>query len=603
MSPQCKPFAVLKPLSLFAFGVLLAGCDAPANHQEIPNSPRNLGQLQGGGGRSAFEGQRLQIQAVVTGNFVKGLGGFYMQDAVGEDDGDPSTSDAVFVVWSRDAQPAVRRGDRVRVNGVVREVGDGEHTQTQLQDAQVEVLGRAAAKAVALSAAPASAAEWERFESMWLRIEAPLSISGNDGLLRFGELTVSFGARLIAPTEMYPPGPEAREQQAENARRTLTLDDARRSEYPEKLWFLSALPNSEQPLRAGAVLTGAEGILESRPWGWALQLTDELQVQSQAARPAVPSAPEGLRVASFNVLNYFNGNGRGGDFPTERGARSAAELQRQREKIVAAISALQADVVALLEIENDGDGKSSAIAELVGALNQALGEAGDYDWVRVGKDSGSDAIRVALIYRRLRVQPKGEPAVLNTSPFDDLHRVPLAQTFSTTLGLQPFTVVANHWKSKGGCEKAEGGNRDQGDGQGCWNAARVDAARALDEWLATDPTGAGNGRTLLIGDLNSYSQEDPLRLLRSAGWVDAHSRDGEASHHSFVYRGLGGRLDHAFLSPALVGDLNAAQVWGINADESDAFGYGQVKQVNPDDAVFRSSDHDPLLLDLRAGTP
>lgn len=581
----------------------MTGCDSPTAQPGIANSPRNLGQLQGKGARSEFEGQRLQIQGVVTGNFVKALGGFYLQDAVGEEDGDPATSDAVFVVWSRDAQPAVRRGDRVRVNGVVREVGDGEHTQTQLQDAQVEVLGRAAAKAVALSAAPASAAEWERFESMWLRIDAPLSISGNDGLLRFGELTASFGDRLVAPTELFPPGPEARALQADNARRTLTLDDARRSEYPEKLWFLPALPDGGQPLRAGSVLNGAEGILESRPWGWALQLTDELQVQSHAARPTVPSAPEGLRVASFNVLNYFNGNGRGGDFPTERGARTAAELQRQRAKIVTAIAALQADIVALLEIENDGDGKHSAIAELVAALNQSLGEAGDYDWVRVGKDAGSHAIRVALIYRRQRVQTQGQPAVLNEAPFDALHRVPLAQTFASTKNLQAFTVIANHWKSKGGCEEAEGGNRDQGDGQGCWNAARVEAARALDRWIASDPTAAGNARHLVIGDLNSYSQEDPLRLLRNAGWVDAHSRASETASHSFVFRGLRGRLDHAFLSPSLANDLASAQVWSINADESEVFGYAHVKQVDPENAVFRSSDHDPLLLDLRVGTP
>jgi predicted extracellular nuclease len=603
MPSRRAPIARCLSSCLLALSALMTGCDSPTAQPGIANSPRNLGQLQGNGARSEFEGQRLQIQGVVTGNFVKALGGFYLQDAVGEEDGDPATSDALFVAWPRDAQPTVRRGDRVHVNAVVREVGSGEQTQTQLQDAQIEVLGRAAAKAVVLSAPPANAADWERFENMWVRIDSPLSVTGNDGLLRYGELSVAFGTRLTAPTEAHPPGPEARALQADNARRSLTLDDARRSEYPEKLWFLPAVPSAEEPLRAGSLLSGVEGVLESRPWGWALQLTEALHVQSQAPRPAPPAPPNGLRVASFNVLNYFNGNGRGGDFPTERGARTAAELQRQRGKIITAITALQADIVALLEIENDGDGKHSAIAELVAALNQSLGDAGDYDWVRVGKDSGSDAIRVALIYRRQNVQMLGEPAVLKAAPFDDLHRVPLAQTFASTKNLQAFTVIANHWKSKGGCEEAEGGNRDQGDGQGCWNAARVEAARALDRWIASDPTAAGNARHLVIGDLNSYSQEDPLRLLRNAGWVDGHSRGSESASHSFVFRGLRGRLDHAFLSPSLANDLASAQVWSINADESEVFGYAHVKQVDPENAVFRSSDHDPLVLDLRIGTP
>ena len=37
-----------------------------------------------------------------------------------------------------------------------------------------------------------------------------------------------------------------------------------------------------------------------------------------------------LKVAAFNVLNYFNGDGQGGGFPTSRGANSAVEFDRQR---------------------------------------------------------------------------------------------------------------------------------------------------------------------------------------------------------------------------------------------------------------------------------
>jgi uncharacterized protein len=61
-----------------------------------------------------------------------------------------------------------------------------------------------------------------------------------------------------------------------------------------------------------------------------------------------------MTVASFNVLNYFDGDGQGGDFPTARGAVTPSELERQTAKLVDAIKRIDADVVGLIEIENDG---------------------------------------------------------------------------------------------------------------------------------------------------------------------------------------------------------------------------------------------------------
>jgi predicted extracellular nuclease len=51
------------------------------------------------------------------------------------------------------------------------------------------------------------------------------------------------------------------------------------------------------------------------------------------------------------------------------------EFNRQRAKIIAALKALNADVVGLIEMENDGDGDLSAIADLVRGLNEATAEA------------------------------------------------------------------------------------------------------------------------------------------------------------------------------------------------------------------------------------
>lgn len=592
---------------VLASAAILTGCgagdgDAVANANGAPPTLQALriGAVQGRGERSPHEGERVELQGIVTGNFVTGMDGFFVQDATGEDDADPATADGLWVVWPRNSTPKVRRGDRVRVAGSVAELGPDDATQTALQASDVAVLGRGATTATVLAKAPAAAADWERFEGMWLRIDAPLTVSGNDGLLRFGELVASFDGRLFQSTERHPPGSQARIAQDANLRQRLVLDDNRRGEYPGKLWFLDEDETlaPTRPLRAGSVLQGVEGILQQQR-GWRLQLTDSIGSIEQAARPPLPDLPAGLRVASFNVLNYFNGNGRGGGFPTERGAATREELTRQRDKTVAAILALQPDIAALLELENDGFDARSSLAELVAALNAKQPDA-DYRLVDAAKGPGSDAIRVALIYRAGRVEPRGAPATLATGAFADHNREPLAQSFAAAGDGKVLTVVVNHFKSKGGCDEADADNADRGDGQACWNAMRVAAAAELDAWMKTDPTQSGSDRALILGDLNAYGQEDPIRTLRDAGWRDAFELRGAKRPYSFVFDGYAGRLDHAFASPSLAADVLAAAEWHINADESEAFDYRRSKrdaawyQADP----YRASDHDPLLVVL-----
>lgn len=598
---------VVQGVLLLACTAILAGCgpadgEVAAGSDVAPTAVQALriGAVQGRGNRSPHEGERVELQGIVTGNFVSGMDGFFLQDATGEDDADPATSDGLWVVWPRNSIPKVRRGDRVRVAGVVAELGPDGATQTALQASDMAVLGRGAATATVLDKAPASAADWERHEGMWLRIDAPLTISGNDALLRFGELVASFDGRLFQSTERHPPGGQAQIAQEANLRQRLVLDDNRDGEYPAKLWFLGADASLDpsRPLRAGSVLHGVEGILQQQR-GWRLQLIDAIGRIEQAPRPSMPDLPDGVRVASFNVLNYFNGNGRGGGFPTARGAVSREELVRQRDKTVAAILALQPDIAALLELENDGFDARSSIAELVAALNAKQADA-DYRFVDAGKGPGSDAIRVGLIYRGARVAPQGEPAVLATGAFGQHNREPLAQGFVPHGGGKAFTVVVNHFKSKGSCDEADADNADHGDGQGCWNAARVAAATELDAWMKSDPTRSGSDRALILGDLNAYGQEDPIRALRAAGWRDAFELRGAKRPYSFVFDGYAGRLDHAFASASLAPDVIAAVEWHINADESEAFDYRRSKresawyQADP----YRASDHDPLLLVL-----
>ena len=574
-------------MSLLRAGVLLlmtvippaAGSDAPADDG---GPVLRIGQVQGRGERSPLQGRAVTVEGVVTGNFVRGLGGFFLQDA---GDGDAATADGLLVLPAAEPLPPVRAGQRLRVHGVVDEdrADNRQGSMTVLRASRVEARGEGQVAATELSAPPA---DWEALEGMRVRIAAELTLNGSDA--RFGETTASFGGRLWTPTELAAPGSAGiRQVEADNARRRIVLDDASNRRDPPRIWYLG-----EGELRSGSTAAGAEGIVDQRHGGWRLQLTEPLQAQA-ARRDAAPQVAGKLRLAVFNLENLFNGDGRGGGFPTPRGADTPQQLRAQTAKLVATLQALDADIAALMELENDGYGPESSIVQFVAALN-AAGPAADWRYIDTRNGPGSDTIRVGLIYRASRATPVGRFAVLEGGPFGDSvakgrSRVPLAQAFRRGDG-QPFTVVANHFKSKG-CNEAEGADQDQGDGQGCWNALRLDSARRLDAWLKSDPTGSG-GRAVLVGDFNAYAMEDPLRFLREAGWQDAFAVAGVKQPYSYVHEGRAGRLDHALLSPALAQALRGAAEWHSNADEPRRHGYAQDNAPGP----WRSSDHDPMLL-------
>ena len=260
------------------------------------------------------------------------------------------------------------------------------------------------------------------------------------------------------------------------------------------------------------------------------------------------------------MLNLFNGDGAGGGFPTSRGADTAAEYQRQLDKIVAGLTRLAPDILGLTEIENDGFGPSSALAQLVVALNAAAPAGRSYAAIDAsGVDNGTDLIHVAFVFRTQTVTPVGAPAALTNRYFTGISRPPLAQTFRERANNEVLTVTVNHFKSKASASATAAAtdglvpnpNLDQGDGQGASNYVRTRQAQALAQWLATDPTGSGDPDVLIIGDLNAYAKEDPITALRNAGFTNLTEVSEGATGYSYLFNGAFGHLDHALANARL----------------------------------------------------
>jgi hypothetical protein len=560
--------------------------------------------IQGSGPASPRLGETLTTGGVITAVFPN-LKGFYLQDPAG--DGNPATSDGIFVYVNAALPASVVVGNRITVKGTVAEF-NGLTELTAPNSITVLATGEQITP-VDVSLPENINGELERFEGMLVRIVSPMTVAQNYFLGRYGQLTLSANGRIEKATNRFPAGsPEAITLNDENQRRLLILDDGSTLQNPSPTPYIGAgntvrggdLVSSELigVLDQGPISASSPAVLDYR-----LHPTAAVSFTRAHPRTTAPAAVGGnVKVASFNVLNYFNGNGTGAGYPTSRGASSAVEFERQRTKIIGALKAIDADVVGLMEIENDAEGSTSAIQDLVNGLNATMG-AGTYAAVpNPAAGTGSDEIKVALIYKPARVSRVGaslaDAAAINNRP-------PLAQTFAALNG-EKFSVVVNHFKSKS-CSDAAGGDIDQNDGQGCYNARRIQQASQLLGFIEQVKASAGDTDVVVIGDLNAYGKEDPINALTGAGLVNQLATR-EANPYSYVFDGETGYLDHALTSASLNAQVAGVGHWHINADEPSFIDYNlEFKQpacptCTPDlytATPYRSSDHDPVIVGLQ----
>lgn len=555
--------------------------------------------IQGPGDTSGMLTQYHTIEGVVTAVYqdaALNINGFYLQEEESDWDTDPLTSEGIFVY---NTSYSVAVGDIVRLRGSVAEYNG----LTELKYvSSVEICGAGTVSPVEVSLPFPDDDYLERFEGMLIELSQELTVTDTYNLSRYGQFTVSDGPLWI-PTNVVEPGPAAVALQAENTLNNLIIDDSSKVDNPDPIPYPAPGLSAGNTLRSGYRLSGIRGIVTDDSAGYRLFPTTAPSFIPANPRSNSPQSVGGdLKIASFNVLNYFNGP----TFPTSRGASSLSEFNRQRAKIISAILAIDADVIGLLEIENDGYGTDSAIQDLVNGLNDDAPFGKTFGFIDPGVAAlGTDEITLGIIYRIETVLPVGDAETIDSPTFDYGNRKPLAQTFEAVSSGELFTFVINHFRAKG-CSSATGVNADQGDGQGCWNQARVEAAQEVIAWLNTDPTTSGDPDFIIVGDLNSYAKEDPITTIKNGGFVDLID-DHVANPYSYVFMGQAGYLDHALASTSLATQVTGATEWHINADEPRVLDYneeyktpGQINSLYNDDP-FRSSDHDPVVVGLELG--
>ena len=584
-------------LPLLAVLLSLTACSKPAA-LSCDSPYQAISVIQGRAEHSPLLGQQVVTRGMVTSEVYPDspLPGLMLQSLIADDD--PLTSEGLFIQLN-DAS-GYQQGDMLLIQGTVAEIND----LTSLVDishlARCESDITPGPTPVMLPLDPEL--NFEALEGMWLSFPQDLIVNDSYQLGRYGELILA-DQRLIVPTEIKLPGVEANHYAKQQLRQMLVLDDGRWQQNPDPAPYPPSGLTAENSVRLGDTVRGVSGVLFQDERGYRLIPTQTPEFINTNPRPGAPVAkqPEELRIAVFNVLNFFTGHGQAEPFPTRRGARTPTELARQQAKLVSALALMDADIIGLLELENNGYGSGSAMATLVTALNEVVRDP--YAIVETNQRPGTDAIKVGLIYRPSAISQAGIAATQTAEPFTRLNRAPVAQTFRHLSSGKNLTVAVNHFKSKGSCPRDDSPQlqlqADQNDGQACWNAARVEASTALSQWLATEPTGISSAYKLIIGDLNAYRMEDPVRTLEQAGWH--YLQDEQNPGFSYAFRGRSGSLDHALASPELAKYLRTLEHWSINADEpvlldySSRYKSAEAQQRLYGPTPYRSSDHDPVI--------
>ncbi len=542
--------------------------------------------IQGTGMVSPYQGEEVVTgPAVVT---AVGPAGFFMQVRPADADGDPESSDGLYVYTG--ATPGVGPGDLVEVTGTVQEY----HGMTEISGSpSVTVLGTGEplpGPVVFDAGTPSPDQPWpetefERFEGMRVAVPSGMVCGPSD---TYGDAVVrAVPSRAFREPGIPYPG-----------RPGLPVWDGN----PE-LFELDpdALGLPDEPLAAGSLFS-ATGVL-AYAWGAYQLWPTELEVnEAELPRPAPSPAEGAFRVATQNLHRLFDAQD---DAVTDDDVPAPEDLDLQLGKLARQVLEVLGvpEVVAVQEVENE-----SVLAALAVRIS-ALAPGVSYQaFVLDGNDpSGLDVgFLVRAGVRTTDLEQLGASAVFSYSgsTYTTFDRPPLLLEVAlpTPAGGGSLVLVGVHLRSMLGIE---------GDSADFVRRKRAEQAAWLAAWIQGWQEEHPGGRLMVLGDFNAYpfsdgyvdvlgeitGQPDPAGALYPAvspvdpPLVNTVLTLPAEERYSFVRDGSAAALDHALVTGALA-PLVAATVFPRGACDA------PVAAASDGATPLRASDHDGLVVDL-----
>ncbi len=546
-----------------------------------PPTATTIMQIQGAGHTSALVGQTVSTSGVVT---ALTSNGFYLQDATG--DGNAATSDGIFVFTN--TAPTVATGDAVTLQATVGEsfnqtrlasptaitkTGTGSIAPTVIGAGGLTPPTRIVDDAGSASFNPAQHGRdfYESLEGMLVTLKDAKAV---DAPNQFGEIYAvanqGSGATGMNSRGGITVGPDA------------GADNPLRADLnPERIQIDRNLANNTNPATVtGDLLGDVTGVVDFSFDDYAIRPLTPVVATSGGLTPEITTLKGdtgSITVATFNVENLDPSDG--------------TRFNALAQQIVTNLRS--PDILALQEVQDNDGQTNSAItsaAQTLQLLADAIAAAGGPTYLVVdnpiiGDDTNGGApggnIRTAYLYNPARVTLEANSLGSVTNPLDQQtnpanpffdSRLPLVATFKA--GNERFTLINNHFSSKGGSDPLFGTVQPPANGSLAKRIAQAqEVADYIDGLMAGDP----DGRFIVLGDLNEFWFYDPLLVLEDAGLYNLHRTLPEAERYSYVFEGNSQALDHILVSNNLR-NRSSFDAVHINAE----FGGGV-------------SDHDPLI--------
>lgn len=398
---------------------------------------------------------------------------------------------------------------------------------------------------------PSSFADgWDKYIGKMVQITTPLYVCGN-----------YYDSLILAAERLYVP----EEKAVGLADGDSTAYWAIKKSNREKMISLSCnIRNYE--VRTGVVVKNLQARVVA-PGKLVTGATPKFINNKPEPKPKMPK--NGLLVCAANIQNYFYDLG---GYAQRKTTKEQQTLQTL--KICKAFKQIDADIYALCEIQK-GD---SAAQMLVDAMNK-MAKKERYAYVSHGW-SNSDMISCGYIYRTDKVKPYGEMQYAYQDTTSHYRYRLMACGFEEIASGEKFVLNINHLRSKRGTGAESNEKR----------MANVDSLLVMLDKIEQEQV-FGDSDILLVGDYNSYTQEEPIQTLVRAGYADMVMRD-DSTGYSYVYHSEAGYLDRVFASESMAKQVKQVAVYHLNAD----YFYSRGFKRGLDDTMFRYADHDPILI-------
>ena len=394
---------------------------------------------------------------------------------------------------------------------------------------------------------------WEPYIGKMVQITTPLYVCGN-----------YYDSLILAPQRLYVPEERAIGLASGDSTTYWAIKQSNRAQI-----INLSCKITNYKVRTGAIIKNLTARVVA-PGKLVTGSTPKFLSNKPEARPKMPKG--NLLVCATNIQNYFY------DLGGYAHRKTTPEQQAlQTEKISKALTHINADIYALCEIQK-GD---SAAQTLVNAMN-AMVKKNQYAYISQGWSNG-DTISCGYIYRSDKVRPYGELQYGYQDPQSHYHYRMVACGFQELSSNERFVLNINHLRSKRGTNDHSNSKRMD----------NVDSLLLMLQKIEQEQLFA-DADILLVGDYNSYTQEQPLQTIIQAGYEDMVMRY-DSLGYSYVYNSEAGYLDRVFASPTMAQQVVKVSPYHLNTDYFYSRGYKR----GLDKTIFRYADHDPILISVR----